>query len=128
MHDENLHLESVLCGDFKEKSRWLRHDNQADLTCVMSELSQMCVSVSMTVFSTAFAFSHSPSPGYLDDLYSFDLANLTWTRLAATAVPRPSARNFHGFTSAGGKLYVHGGSNTGNEYVGTCWVLGGKRF
>ena len=35
---------------------------------------------------------------------------MTWTRLsAALDVPRPSARSGHGFTSAGGMLYVHGG-------------------
>jgi hypothetical protein len=46
----------------------------------------------------------------LDDLHSFDPTNMTWTLLsAADDADRPSARNSHGFTSAGGLLYVHGG-------------------
>ncbi len=50
------------------------------------------------------------SAGLLDDLLSFDPANMTWTLLSAAdhAIP-PSARYWHGFTSAGGRLYVHGG-------------------
>jgi hypothetical protein len=53
---------------------------------------------------------HPPSAGWLDDLYAFDPATRTWTLLsAALDAPRPSARYSHGFTSAGGKLYVHGG-------------------
>jgi hypothetical protein len=52
-----------------------------------------------------------PSAGYLDDLHSFDPATMTWTLLsAANDTHRPSARSDHGFTSAGGLLYVHGGS------------------
>jgi hypothetical protein len=51
-----------------------------------------------------------PSAGYLDDLYSFDPATKNWTLLsAADDTYRPSARSLHGFTSAGGLLYVHGG-------------------
>ncbi len=51
-----------------------------------------------------------PSAGLLDDLHSFDPATMTWTLLsAANDTRRPSARAEHGFTSAGGLLYVHGG-------------------
>ncbi len=51
-----------------------------------------------------------PSAGFLDDLHSFDPATMTWTLLsAANDTRRPSARSGHGFTSAGGLLYVHGG-------------------
>jgi hypothetical protein len=55
----------------------------------------------------------TPSAGYLDDLHSFDPATMTWTLLSAAAdsAPAPSARYGHGFTSAGGKLFVHGGYN-----------------
>ncbi len=67
---------------------------------------------------------HPSSLGSLEDLYSFDPANLTWTRLAAAAVPRPSARYRHGFTSAGGKLYVHGGFNGGKA----CCRMNGVGF
>jgi hypothetical protein len=51
---------------------------------------------------------------YFDDMYSFDLANMTsgWALLSATAHDgRPPSRFCHGFTSAGGKLYLHGGVN-----------------
>jgi hypothetical protein len=38
---------------------------------------------------------------------------LTWTLLSDAATgARPPARYSHGFTSAGGKLYVHGGHGT----------------
>ncbi len=48
--------------------------------------------------------------GYLDDLHAFDPAAMIWTNLsAADAAGRPSARYDHGFTSARGLLYVHGG-------------------
>ncbi len=52
----------------------------------------------------------SESAVYLDDLHVFDPATMTWTLLsAADDAGRPSARAGHGFTSAGGLLYVHGG-------------------
>jgi hypothetical protein len=55
----------------------------------------------------------------LDDLHVFDPATMTWTSLsAADAARRPSARFIHGFTSAGGRLYVHGGIS----------VKGGRRL
>jgi hypothetical protein len=48
--------------------------------------------------------------GFLDDLHAFDPATMTWTNLsAADDAGRPSARSYHGFTSARGLLYVHGG-------------------
>ena len=35
---------------------------------------------------------------------------MTWTLLSGDAdSTRPLARGWHGFTSAGGKLYIHGG-------------------
>ncbi len=49
---------------------------------------------------------------FFDDLHVFDPATLKWTLISADA-PRPSARHSHGFTSAGGKLYVYGGSGYG---------------
>jgi hypothetical protein len=77
-----------------------------------------------TLFSHAPLSTPSPPPlppsaddlvyNYYDDLHSFDPATRTWTLLsAANDTRRPSARSGHGFTSAGGLLYVHGGySNT----------------
>ncbi len=48
--------------------------------------------------------------GELDDLHAFDPATMTWTLpSAADDAGRPSARAWHGFSSAGGLLYVHGG-------------------
>jgi hypothetical protein len=52
-----------------------------------------------------------PRPGLtgaLGDLYSFDPATMVWMLLPA-AGNRPSNRANHGFTSAGGRLYVYGG-------------------
>ncbi len=47
---------------------------------------------------------------HLNDLYAFDPDTMIWTLLsAADDASRPSARYGHGFTSAGGLLYVHGG-------------------
>ncbi len=47
---------------------------------------------------------------FLNDLHVFDPATMTWALLsAANDTGRPSARYDHGFTSAGGRLYVHGG-------------------
>ncbi len=66
------------------------------------------------------------SAGFLDDLHSFDPATMTWTLLsAANDTRRPSARADHGFTSAGGLLYVHGGfgHNEGNREA-VCRVYG----
>jgi hypothetical protein len=61
------------------------------------------------------------SAGLLDDLYSFDPADMTWTQLsAADDAVRPSARSGHGFTSAGGRLYVHGGI----EFIGEIMLRG----
>ncbi len=43
---------------------------------------------------------------------------MTWTLLsAADDARRPSARFWHGFTSAGGRLYVHGGYGYFSDYV-----------
>jgi hypothetical protein len=46
----------------------------------------------------------------MGDMHSFDPVDMTWTLLSATEDSiQPSARAKHGFASAGGKLYVHGG-------------------
>ena len=56
-----------------------------------------------------------------NDLYSFDPANMSWSLLSAApgSNPPPSARAGHGFTSAGGKLYVHGGEGADTGTVNT---------
>jgi hypothetical protein len=47
---------------------------------------------------------------YLDGIYSFDLFDMAWTTLSvAEHSIVPPNRNYHGFTSAGTKIYVHGG-------------------
>jgi hypothetical protein len=44
------------------------------------------------------------------DLHVYESSARAWTDLSAAASGTPpSARYSHGFTSAGGKLYVHGG-------------------
>ncbi len=43
-------------------------------------------------------------------MHLFDPATTTWTLFVGVMVnTRPSMRRMHGFTTAGGKLYVHGG-------------------
>ncbi len=60
------------------------------------------------------ASSHLSPADLLDDLYSFDPATMAWTLLSAAPNDgRPAARHGHGFTSAGGKLYLHGGKGKG---------------
>ena len=59
---------------------------------------------------------------YFDDLYSFDPAAMKWTRLSTNNdTQRPSGRYRHGFTGAGGRLYVHGGQS---KTVGESEVMG----
>ena len=56
----------------------------------------------------------------VQDLHVYDPAAMAWTDLsAASSGTPPSARYGHGFTSAGGKLYVHGGSDGSGEYCGS---------
>jgi hypothetical protein len=51
-----------------------------------------------------------PCAGRLNDLHVYDPAAGAWTDLsAALRGTPPSPRIYHGFTSAGGKLYMHGG-------------------
>ena len=57
----------------------------------------------------------------LNDLHEYDPATRAWTDLsAAISGTPPSPRGLHGFTSAGGKLYVHGGLGDN----GMCWSGG----
>ena len=52
----------------------------------------------------------------LNDLHVYDPAAGAWTDLsAALSGAPPSPRDGHGCTSAGGKLYVHGGGRGGGE-------------
>jgi len=49
----------------------------------------------------------------LSDLHAFDPIAVAWTDLSAQVNGTvPTARCWHGFTSADGKLYVHGGQDT----------------
>jgi hypothetical protein len=55
----------------------------------------------------------------LQDLHVYDPDTKAWTNLSAPASgTSPPARWGHGFTSAGGKLYVHGGYGFGSPYYG----------
>ncbi len=72
----------------------------------------------------------------LEDLYSFDPVTMAWTTIVASSIylrpllgypfesgsddGRPIPRSFHGFTSAGGKLYVHGGESNRGVCVPVC--------
>jgi hypothetical protein len=60
-----------------------------------------------------FSLLHLISPpftGDLNDLHMYDPIAKSWTDLSVPLSGTPaSLRDSHGFTSAGGKLYVHGG-------------------
>jgi len=82
------------------------------------------VSLPPTRRRSAIHSTTPPSADYLDDLHAFDPATMTWTLLsAALDAPRPSARYSHGFTSEGGKLYVHGGICITADGYGDCCSL-----
>jgi hypothetical protein len=56
-----------------------------------------------------------------DDLHSFDPDTMAWTQLSANGSAAndsvwPAARYWHGFASAGGLLFVHGGKSQ----LGVC--------
>ena len=58
----------------------------------------------------------------LDDLRAYDPAAMAWTDLsAAVSGSPPPARASHGFTSAGGRLYVHGGTRGLGEGGARGW-------
>ena len=70
-----------------------------------------------------------PLAGPRDDLYSFDPATMAWTLvLAAADSDRPSARDDHGFASAEGKLYVHGGYDKTFSEWAVSLVVCAERF
>jgi hypothetical protein len=53
--------------------------------------------------------------GPLNDMHVFDPASMTWTDLSNNMIGElPPARRFPGFTSAGGRLFVLGGSTMFN--------------
>ena len=67
----------------------------------------------------------TPSPprtgAYLGDLHVYDPAAMAWTNLSAAASGTPPfARSGHGFASAGGLLFVHGGFNSSGAIVLSC--------
>ncbi len=62
---------------------------------------------------TVFLVPLSALAGDHDDLRSYDPIAGTWTLISDDGdIARPPARSGHGFTSAGNKLYVHGGVNS----------------
>jgi hypothetical protein len=76
-----------------------------------------CGNVAPNVFSFA---------GYLQDLHVYDPTIGAWTDLSAPASSTPPPARFdHGFTSAGGKLYVLGGADFSCKYLA---VLGHNEF
>jgi hypothetical protein len=76
---------------------------------------------SATIYQYPFLLFPNPWPGEIyDDLHSFDPAYFTWSSLSAAldGALAPDARDSHGFTSAGDKLYVYGGLVGGGKGVG----------
>jgi hypothetical protein len=48
--------------------------------------------------------------GYTSSFFVFDLSKMIWNDITGSVFgTSPSARSRHGFVSAGGRLYVHGG-------------------
>ncbi len=73
------------------------------------------------------AILHSSVAGRNNDLHAYDPASMTWYDLSSsTTGSTPSARYYHGFTSAGGKLYVHGGYADSGK-AGACKAGPGGR-
>ncbi len=53
-----------------------------------------------------------------NDFHVYNPATMTWFDLSGHALGTPpTARSGHGFTSAGGKLYVHGGYDGSGELI-----------
>ena len=92
---------------------------------------QLVINTLLAIFYTLCTCSasiklltNSPLAGYLDDMHVFDPETNIWTPLSALeSVYRPSARFQHGFTSAGGKLYVHGGWSYNSSTCSTYPLL-----
>ena len=60
----------------------------------------------------------------LGDLHAYDPAAMAWTDLSAAASGTPpSPRDFQGFASAGGYLYVHAGYGDSGEDGETEGIL-----
>jgi hypothetical protein len=77
----------------------------------------MIVSAYIFCIMAASIIDMLPPSAVYEDLHSFDLSTLAWTLLSPTADRAQStpARYGHGFTSAAGKLYVHGGGSFGGD-------------
>ena len=59
----------------------------------------------------------------LNDLYTLDLVNYTWTDLTQVVQGTPPLpRGGHGFTSCNGRLFVFGGTK-GNDFGARAAVL-----
>jgi hypothetical protein len=55
--------------------------------------------------------------GFYSDFHAFDLESMTWFNLTKYVIgTAPTARWAYGFTSSGGKLYVHGGNNDLSQF------------
>jgi hypothetical protein len=53
---------------------------------------------------------------FLNDLHVYDPVGGAWTDLSgAVSGSRPTVRMLHGFTSAGGRLYIFGGKDAQGE-------------
>ena len=61
-----------------------------------------------------------PLAGIFQDLHVYDPADMAWTNISTVASGTPpSARYGHGFAWAGGKLYVHGGTDDSGKLEDT---------
>ena len=72
----------------------------------------------------------TPAPtsraGDLGDLHVYDPVAMAWTNLSAAASGTPPVpRYWHGFTTVGGRLYVHGGLGDDGDFFFFFFFLGG---
>ena len=64
-----------------------------------------------------------PQAAYFNDLLVFDPASEIWVDLTSSSLGNaPSSRYDHGFTEAGGKLYVQGGLTSGGCHYLTSYM------
>ena len=62
----------------------------------------------------------------LGDLHVYDPVAMAWTNLSAAASGTPPVpRYWHGFTTVGGRLYVHGGLGDDGDFFFFFFFLGG---
>jgi hypothetical protein len=114
MFDFSIFKIQIICFQFRKLLGLEIHETEHDCGPVIQDFELIAI-----IALTLLILTTNHSADYFDDLYSFDPGSMTWTLLLSADGTRPAARYSHGFTSAGGKLYVHGGyGRRGSVQVG----------